>query len=571
MKSKKERIILGLCNLCFFLVMLKELCTGIFPDEEYQIVMSYRLAAGDGLFHYSWDTIQTSGFINYILIKAYTLVHDTQGLVLFLRTCGMLIQCGVYFVLLKTLERHMSKIQAGIVGTVMLLTVPKLILSPDFSNMQQWFSVLMLCALWKAYDGSVENDKLSKVMLVLAALCNCGIILSQACFVIIPIEMLALCLLFPKKKWKSNLWFWGTCAVTGILYFLMILINNGWNVTMTGIRGILAGDMTHASGANIVGQSVLISLIKNGAQLGMAMAAAFLIAFAFVFCKCKVQKLPFRWRAVGILALLVSCVYTLYLWLIKGYGYDAMKLYIPVSMCLALVILGVKAKKKEALRDYLLPFVGMLVNLGIFVNVLFISNVPMINNLSFLSTSVVWSLVILCLSVKEEREEKIWNAVALGTVLLTVCVATGFTLPSSPSGNNILSCRQRICCGPARSIFTAERTAKVYSTAAHEFAENIQEGSKVLLVSNSFDNTLVNYCYLMKDVEISHYSVNSTPTYSMKLEEYWNLYPEKYPDVIAVNKNTYTTWEWDWILLYVRDYYGYKEVVNTESFDFYYR
>ena len=57
----------------------------------------------------------------------------------------------------------------------------------------------------------------------------------------------------------------------------------------------------------------------------------------------------------------------------------------------------------------------------------------------------------------------------------------------------------------------------------------------------------------------------------MKLEEYWNLYPEKYPDVIAVNRSTYHVWEWDWILYYLENYYHYDRVVSTEYADFYFR
>jgi hypothetical protein len=46
--------------------------------------------------------------------------------------------------------------------------------------------------------------------------------------------------------------------------------------------------------------------------------------------------------------------------------------------------------------------------------------------------------------------------------------------------------------------------------------------------------------YLLGDVNIANYSTISTPTYDERLLEYYNCFPEKYPDFVLIQEGLET-------------------------------
>ena len=86
---------LAAAGLCLA-TSIKMMVVGFSADEEYQLLLSYRLAKGDLLFREVWDTLQTSAFyaqfLTWIFIK---ITHGTAGVLLFLRACSILTQGGV--------------------------------------------------------------------------------------------------------------------------------------------------------------------------------------------------------------------------------------------------------------------------------------------------------------------------------------------------------------------------------------------------------------------------------------------------------------------------------------------
>ena len=383
--------------------------------------------------------------------------------------------------------------------------------------------------------------------------------------------MLSLCLLFPGKKFLSNLIFWATCLVTGSAYVIPLVLKYGISGLVTSMVNILNGDMTHASGANTMGESILISFIKNSIRISILLTMVFASSFVICLIVAKIKKSRITWAQVKLPAIIISGAYTLCQWLILRSGYDGLKLFIPTCIICALADCIIVFHKKTSNRKaYLLPFIGLLISIGVFINVLTVSNVPMINNLSFLSTGVIWSLVILSLANNDSQNENLFATISVTAVAAVIFVGTLFTLPSGPAGNTVFACNSRIEIGPAKNIYTSKKVASTYTEATNEFKKMVPAGSNVLIVSNSYENTLLNYCYLLNDVNISHYSVNSTPTFSQKLEEFWIEYPEKTPDVVIFNNSTYSSWEFDWIRIYTEYYLTYNHRESLDVLDIYY-
>ena len=65
--------------------------------------------------------------------------------------------------------------------------------------------------------------------------------------------------------------------------------------------------------------------------------------------------------------------------------------------------------------------------------------------------------------------------------------------------------------------------------------------------------------------------MNSTPTFSEKLEEYWQQFPEKTPDVVMVNTHAVTLKEGDWAAGYLSREFGEARCLHTENADYYFR
>ena len=70
---------LGVAGACL-IATVKVIFVGFSADEEYQLLLTYRLATGDKLFREVWDTLQTSAFYGQMFTWIYLKIfHTTTG------------------------------------------------------------------------------------------------------------------------------------------------------------------------------------------------------------------------------------------------------------------------------------------------------------------------------------------------------------------------------------------------------------------------------------------------------------------------------------------------------------
>lgn len=554
--KKLYRILFFILVPVLILLVVKMLFVSFSPDEEYQIVMSYRLAHGGRLFLNVYDTVQTSGFLDAILIKFYIfLTGSTTGVVIFLRAAGLLIKGLVAFVFYKTARRYVSKELAAILSLVFFVTFPKMIASPDFSSLQLDFTVLMIC-FFDSVLFYCEKKKpfMEGLCIVLSALCLCGCILSTACFTMIPVALVFTLVCSKQNRLRRNLLFWLTCLVTGLLYCFAIVYQSGINDVITTVSGILSGDSTHGLGTNITGNSILVSFVKDSLLILCLLAVDALLSYLI----CVLLK---KRDAFSAVFLNISFLFTLYFWFVKKTGYDGLKLFIPAIFIVSILSL---VKNRQEKSQIMTPAFGVCAGVACFLNVLLISNVPLINNLSFLFVAVLFGMLAISIFAKENV------SLILCTVFLSVSVAGSvFTTLSSPLGNTVFSYTAKISDGPAKGCLVDSFAADVYDKSLEAFLQNTTPEENVLLVTNCWFNISLTTLYMTNDVNISHYSVNSTPTYNSSLEDYWLRFPEYYPDCIIINNSTFSTWEWDWINLYIQNHFNFDRQIDTEYLTFF--
>lgn len=546
------------------LVSAKMLLAGFTADEEYQLVLGYRLATGDRLFTEVWDTIQTSGFLCAFFTKIYLgAVKSTEGILVYLRVCGIILQALCAYCFYRTLRKRLGREYAYTLAVSFFCFYTKLIASPDFSNMQMWFLTLMCCALWEAMEASAtKKTKALSIWLCAAAFCFCMAVLSTACVILVPIVAVFL-LCFSDNKVRAELVFWGTCLLVGGVYLIGILsANSSAGSLIANMRNTLSGDSTHMKAQNIVGQSKWITYLNNLGTVCLWLVITLILAK--LIC-VLVKRSKGKSFALTTCWIIVSLFVTAFKWVILNEGYDTLKLYIPVLVCCGIYrCLTAKEQRKRFL------LFAVLCGIGAFLNVLFISNVPLTNNLAFLGAGAFWALVAVISDYTRENRGK--EALTITVIFcLTLLLGTGFTLTSGPFGNNVFALNGIVRNGPARNVLMSKDVAWVYHSDYIDFEQVVPEGSNVLIVTDFFRNASVTSCYLLNNVNISHYSVNSTPTFSAKLEEYWEMYPEKTPEVIMVNTYTVSLSEGDWVYDYLKREFDTENAVCTENATYYFR
>ena len=300
----------------------------------------------------------------------------------------------------------------------------------------------------------------------------------------------------------------------------------------------------------------------------LAVSAA--AAFAFTGWVHRKKKLADRKFFFYSCWLYLAMLVTLIQWFPMQTGYEGLRLFIPVAaICGALSLRG-EAKDEPGRMRQVMALFGILIFAGAYVHVLCISNVPLIQNLSFLYGACLWGLISLVFTygAGDRRASLTGLLVTLGFVVIA---GSGYTLSSGAFGSHIFELDGIVRNGPAQNCLMSKDAAWVYHTDYETFESVVPKGSNVLIITDFFRNTSVTSCYLLNDVHISHYSVNSTPTFSEKLEEYWQQFPEKTPDVVMVNTHAVTLKEGDWAAGYLSREFGEARCLHTENADYYFR
>ena len=144
---------------------------------------------------------------------------------------------------------------------------------------------------------------------------------------------------------------------------------------------------------------------------------------------------------------------------------------------------------------------------------------------------------------------------------LTAVFGKGYTLRSGTGYNNVLQSGGILLEGPAAGTISNYIGAYIYNCDHEDWQSYVQDGDRVLIMVDQVMN-LGTIQYLFKDVEISHFSIVNPTAYDERLLEYWELYPEKYPNVIIVDcwYGQLMTDPEGWLMQYIENDFGYTQV-----------
>ncbi len=540
-------------------------------DEEYQIMMSYRNLQGDKLFREMWEPHQTSAFLCTGLMWLYrTVVGTYTGVLLYLRICTTLIQLGICVLLYRTLNNWTKKEYAFLLTLTYFNIVPKIIQIPEFANMQLWFFTLLVLILMHYYAQYEKKQKSAWWYMILAGLAMALEVLSYpSCLLLFPFFVVYIGLMSKGHRWRDILIFAGTCAVSALVWLGLVLRHIPFADFVRNVRLLLAFDLTHELSGATSGKAM--GILSNFLW-GVAVIAVCALAGGVVLwiTKRRVKEWN-KEKALSLAAgagVLTAGLIQLFLWVVKKSGYETYQLHLFLVMFCALLVWRIADEKKKIF----IP--GIFGTLLSYLVVIYISDLEMYYALPHGVLGVIFGALIIVYAL-----EKAWKETSRLPILIFltglcfVCVfGKGYTLRAGRNYNVVIDTESIMKHGPAIGILSDYMNAYMYNCNYEDFGQYIKEDDTVLIVTNMV-HTESTTPYMFGGNEVAHYSIVDPTAYDERLLAYWELYPEKEPDVIVVD-----CWYGElkenpenWIMQYIENDFGYSKVYDGRYVRFYCR
>lgn len=516
--------------LLFYLVLLFGACislvfTNVSYDGEYQLAMAYRLIKGDRLITQMWEPHQTSAFLCAILMKLYLMVTGTTtGIVLYTQVCGLLIRGAIALWLAKLIKGLAGEKPAMIVGVVYLLISPKELLTPEFGNMQVWFATTMYLCLMQ------HLKKQHPLWLVGAGISLCLSVFAYPSAILCYFAGCFILWNYSKSRKRDLLLFTGVCAVIGGAFVIFLLCQIGVETLLTCLECALGVEPTHTVS---MGEKFLAHLINLGKIAGMLLGVCaiglVLERLFFLLGKKRGEGKSFsstNWLLVSWFVLMVFFLWNILSVRNRG-GYA-----IPIALMLILGILNRKRLSVEEKRMYDSAMAVSLMNL---LATLILSDNAFLQAITYMMIWICASILPLYRWFEQLSGGRQKKAFAWGFhlwLLLVIFRIAFIHIPIYGRGQicSLLSDLALIRSGPAIGIVTDEGGAARQRDSMEEWSQFVKPGDTIWILGEPVDTL----GYLYEDVEVGAPTVMSTPTYNEKLQVYWEMNPEKYPDVVIL-------------------------------------
>lgn len=559
------------------LAALKVIFVDYTLDEEYQVVMAYRRLTGDQLFGAMWEPHQTSAFACVWLMRLFQAVTGgTTGVVLFLRVCTTGIQILLSTWLCRVLKGCLKGEYAFLLGLCYFNIVPKIIQIPEFSNLQVWFFTVIVLSLIRYYE------KRHRLWLLWAGIGMAFEVLAYpSCLLLFPMLLISIFLLSGGRKkdggnrkgaFTDCLIIAGVCAGSALIWLGYVLYHVPPETFLRNLGYMLSFDPTHelapVTGSKIanlsagVGRLELLLLMIAAAGTG----AWLLIGYVQ---ERKGNSEPHRLSVLAVLLVLAAEGVQVFYWTVLGSGYEMPMIHLLALMLAATLVWRVTGLRKKVL---IVGYAGSLVSIAA---VIYMSDLTPEYAIPHGMTGAILAAAMVVMGLEAELGEgsRRWIRIFLISLVLVSVFGKGYTLRGGKTEtNSVLGIRSVVKEGPAAGIFMNYMQAYITNSTYEEFQTYVKEGANCLVVTNMV-GTAGTSPYLFQNCQVCHFSVVDPTTYDERLLTYWELYPEKEPDVIVVDcwYGQLNEKEDSWIMQYIEKEFGYDRTVDGKYVRYYFR
>ncbi|MGN1148141.1 MAG: hypothetical protein ACI4TB_06935, partial [Lachnospiraceae bacterium] len=446
--------------------------------------------------------------------------------------------------------------------------VPKIIQIPEFSNLQLWFFTVLVLLLMQYYSSYGKGGKDRWYFLVPAALSMAFEVLAYpSCLILFPFFLGYIFIKSVHHRWRDSLIFAGTCGICGAAWLLLVLRKLTVSELMRNIKNVVTFDLTHdISGATAGKGAGILANLAGGAALLLAMA----VVSAVIVLLLKKREQDIAGKAVLpvflVVLVVVSELVQLFYWIVLKSGYEVLQLHLFVLLVAGALSWHLADDRKKVL------WMGIAGSLLSLLAVIYISDLEMFYALPHGLLGPLFSALVMVYALQQTLGEKgrKWCYLLLTGLAVLTIFGKGFTLRAGRDYNTVLETRGIMKYGPAAGIATDYMNAYIYNANYEDFMSYVEPGDKVLIVTNMVMSAGTTP-YMFEDVDICHYSIVDPTAYDERLLTYWELYPEKYPNVIIVDcwYGTLMEDKDNWIMQYIEKEFGYTTVNDGKYIRFY--
>lgn len=537
----------------------RSLIIGMDADEQYAVVLAYRIAQGDLLIQEIWDPHQTSAILPALLIKLFQMfVSDNTCLLLFLRTAGILFQAGVAFLWYLAMRARYGGRPALLTALVLFHTLPKWIVTPEFANQQMLFWILTILCLYR-YDETKKS-----FYCVLAGISLCFTVLAYPSCVL---------LFFPyviwlgKRERRAAVLLTLTCFLgAGIFvgYLFSYLSFSEFGLYMEQILG----DPSHNAGP----LEKLIGYCREVGELAVYLCFYLIVGLFFswlvyrginrkrsygrisyrdcllvsVLCAATVDQI--RLWALGLVPAVHPQIHYLVLFVFGGFLYHGVSWKQASRKDVSRKHVSQEKKARWA-GLYELAWLPSLVGFGA---VILLTNLDFKASFVHLLPGMLAALLFWCDSGREQRAVSTAEVTVkqsgkyfgyrliLPVMWVFVLIGARGYLVRADEGRpeNVFCVKQKALYGAAKNVYCSYMTGYQYNSDYLFIGEKLEPGTKALYIGNNLQ-----LIYLMNDIEVCAASVISTPTFDERYLTYYEMNQDKLPEAIIIDKSYFLAME----------------------------
>lgn len=505
--------------------VVKNIFVGADWDEGYAIAMGYRLAMGDKLFLEMWEPHQTSAIFTAFWIKLFLLLtNDVEFLNIYLRVIYFLIHGAISYFVYKTLHKCIfpsQKLIALWVSTVFFVMCPKSIFIPEYSNLHIWFfTVLCMSILWYQCDDTCQKNKINFLLLAgLALTCD---VLAYPSMLILYFPLLAY-IGFRSKKISH-------CLVFTIPGLLSLVIFGGYVFSymtpdqFTEVLPYILNDPSHQVAVGIWNKlSYRVSDLKPIAKILLltSVAAAVLTP---IYTLLKNRKI-FSAAIFLFINFILQVGYQFYCWFTSGHG----AFYPHFTHCF-LLLSGIYCYYRNGRKEKSCFFL-MWISIINYWGVMLLSNWGAEFLTPYLITGALGGLVCLGHYLDTRGISLKGKIIPILCAMLIFNNVFGYCwlfIGGETNHSNLFTVSGLFQEGLRKRIYTTYMSAYTYNSKQEIWSEAVPAGSNCIYLG------VDQFCYLMGDCRISAASTISTPIYDESLLKYWEINPDRYPDIVVL-------------------------------------
>lgn len=525
-------------------------------DESYALSVAYRLLSGDKLLYNMWEPHQLSAYCIAGFMGIYEwIVGDYTGVVIYLRTIGVLIHLGLGI----WLYRKSSVLVSPSCGVILFLLhinfLPKWLQLPEFELLNYWMLLLafLFLTIYVEKEASVIAPACVGLILVLQIMNYPTMILLYPVYVWGIGRM--------SKKARRDIYIVTLCAlISGIAFLFYLFSYMDVRELQVALQYIFA-DPSHTS------VSFGYRILSYGKELGIDMllaAGIMCICYLLFYTKTGKHRLLCALKGTVVLytmAMVFGCLFAdqNQFFLQERYG---------ICAIIGVVCYGASVKER---REKVCFYMGIVPGMVAMVATLLITNMTVGVAYSKLFVSVMATFMLLLSEKQPTCSYKMTYTMAYGLLAgLLLCklmlIRVTGCLPVTMNAEF-----ERIANGPFKGIYALQKQGETRNFEMSVLKEYVDPGDKLLYFG--CDSSV----YIDLQAEVSAASVQGTAVFNEDFIDYFAIFPEKYPDVIVVDEDYseeyyYVYSPYNYILAeWIETEYTYRQVVKQGELCIYLR